>query len=84
MSGYEGNATNLDWPGIDALDSDRGVTGTLGSGYRGGDFQSSNIRYLQISTRTFAAKDPDSLGAAERYDPSFGIFQGGRLGRTAP
>lgn len=84
ISGYEGNATNEDWPGIDTADSDRGITGTVGSGYRGGDFQSSNLRYLQISTRTFAAKDADSSGYNQRYDASLGIYQGGRLGRTAP
>ncbi len=83
VPGYEGNATNIDWPGINKEDPARGVTGTVGSGYRGGDFLSEPI-YCQISTRIYASKDPDSLGYAQRYDPSFGIFQGGRLVRTAP
>lgn len=84
LSGYEGNATNIDWPGISTIDSARGVTGTVGSGCRGGDFQSSNIRFFQISTRTYAAKDPDSEGYRQRYDSAFGIFLGGRLARTSP
>ena len=82
--GYEGNATNIDWPGIDASDSSRGATGTVGSGYRGGDFKSANSIAYQISNRSFASKDPDSLGYAQRNDPTFGIAQGGRLGRSAP
>lgn len=84
LTGFEGNATNTDWPGIDPTDTSRGVTSTVGSGYRGGDFQSSNIRAFQISTRTHAASDPDSSGYQQRYDSSFGIYQGGRLTRTAP
>jgi len=84
LSGYEGNATNTDWPGINTIDSARGVTGTVGSGFRGGDFQSSSMRHFQISTRTYAAKDPDSESLSQRYDATLGIFQGGRLGRTAP
>ena len=83
-SGYEGNATNIDWPGINSTDSSRGVTNTAGSGYRGGDFNSSNIRYFQVSARALAATDPDSAGYFQRYDSSFGVFGGGRLGRTAP
>ncbi len=84
LSGYEGNATNTDWPGINSADYARGVTGTAGSGYRGGDFMSASLRHLQISTRSFASKDPDSEGYNQRYDASFGIFGGGRLVRTAP
>lgn len=83
-SGYEGNATNLDWPGIDSADQARGVTTSVGSGYRGGDFQSSSSRLFQVSTRTNAVKDPDSEGYSRRYDAGLGIYQGGRLGRTAP
>ena len=83
-SGYEGNATNDDWPGIDSIDTARGVTGTVGSGYRGGDFQSPTIRHFYVSTRSDAARDPDSLGVSQRYDGSLGIYGGGRLGRTAP
>lgn len=84
LSGYEGNATNTDWPGMNTTDSAYGVTGTSGAGYRGGDFNSSNIRFFQISTRTDASRNPDSEGKLQRYDASFGIFQGGRLVRTAP
>ncbi len=84
IAGFEGNATNLDWPGINSVDAARGVTGTAGSGTRGGDFQSANVRSFQTSTRTFAAKDPDTEGYSQRYDSSFGVFQGGRLIRTAP
>ncbi len=83
-SSYEGNATNNDWPGINTGNSAYGVTGTLGSGYRGGDFNSANVRYFQISSRTDASRNPDSEGKLQRYDASFGIFQGGRLVRSAP
>ncbi|MBF0484764.1 MAG: SUMF1/EgtB/PvdO family nonheme iron enzyme [Candidatus Omnitrophica bacterium] len=84
VAGYEGNATNNDWPGIDVTDAARGVTTTIGSGYRGGDFQSPNIRHFQLSNRTFAVKDPDSEGFYSRYDARFGVYGGGRLVRTAP
>ncbi len=84
VSGYTGNATNLDWPGINVIDSSRGITGTVGSGYRGGDFQSTSSSQMQTSSRTFASKDPDSEGSSQRYDASFGVFSGGRLVRTAP
>ncbi len=84
LPGYEGNATNTDWPGIDNLNPSRGVTGTIGIGYRGGDYASSNIREYQLSSRIYAAKDPDSSGFYQRYDAGFGVNQGGRLGRSAP
>ncbi len=83
VTGYEGNATNTDWPGIDATSS-RGVTDSIGSGFRGGDFQSSNVRDFQISSRRLAAKDPGGEGLNKRYDNSLGVFGGGRLVRTAP
>ena len=83
-TGFEGNATNTDWPGINSTDAARGVTGTVGCGYRGGDFQSSSIRHFQTSSRTYAVKDADTLGYNQRYDASSGVFQGGRLGRTSP
>ncbi len=82
--GFEGNATNLDWPGIDPFDPRRGITRTVGSGYRGGDFQSPHLRHFQVSNRTLASKDPDSSGYFQRYDPNEGVFKGGRLARTAP
>jgi formylglycine-generating enzyme required for sulfatase activity len=84
LSGYEGNASNTDWPGIDSTNANRGITGTKGIGYRGGDFASSNIRAFQLSSRTYAVKDPDSEGFLQRYDAANGVFQGGRLARTAP
>lgn len=84
VSGYEGNATNIDWPGINSVDSARGVTGTSGTGFRGGDFNAAASKYYQISNRTLAVRDPDSQGYSQRYDAAFGVFQGGRLGRTAP
>ncbi len=84
ISGHEGNATNVDWPGIDVSDARRGVDRTLGIGYRGGDFQSASIRDFQVSARSFAAKDPDSAGFKQRHDASSGIYYGARLARTAP
>ncbi|MBF0330544.1 MAG: SUMF1/EgtB/PvdO family nonheme iron enzyme [Candidatus Omnitrophica bacterium] len=83
VSGNEGYATNVDWPGIDSADARKGVHKTIGIGYRGGDFQSSNIRDFQISSRTFASKDPDSMGLKQRRDASSGIYYGGRLVRTS-
>jgi len=84
VAGYEGNATNSDWPGIDGTDSARGVRFTVGSGLRGGNFNSSSVRHFQLSNRTNASKDADSESYYQRYDASFGVFQGGRLGKTAP
>jgi len=83
VTSYEGNATNPDWPGINSTDSAYGVTNTAGYGYRGGDFNSSSVVY-QASDRSNASKDPDTEGKYQRYDASFGIFNGGRLGRTTP
>ncbi len=82
-SGYEGNATNTDWPGINSNIA-YGVNGTVGIGYRGGDYASGSIRHFQTSNRTFAAKDPDSSGFYQRYDATYGVMTGGRLVRTAP
>ena len=76
-----GFATNVDWPGIDPTQSN-GVDSTYGIGYRGGDFQSPNSTIYATSARTYAVKDPDSQSCVERYDPSCGVFQGGRLGRN--
>ncbi len=83
-TGYEGFAPNTDWPGINAIDASRGVTNTVGIGYRGGDFASGNIREYQLSSRSLGSKDPDSAGYYQRFDPAFGVYGGGRLGRTAP
>ena len=54
-SGYEGNADESDWAGIDAI-VERGVTGADGSGFKGGawDDEVSGAR-LRISDRHTAA-----------------------------
>ncbi|MCD4780413.1 MAG: formylglycine-generating enzyme family protein [Candidatus Omnitrophica bacterium] len=55
VSGYEGNATNSDWPGMDT-NTARGVTGANGSGFRGGAWDSqSSGDLLRVSDRTEAA-----------------------------
>lgn len=74
LSSYEGNATNIDWPGISQNFTDRGVTGALGAGYRGGSFTSTPTTDLRVSNRVNAANN--SVGR------SYGI--GGRLVRMAP
>jgi formylglycine-generating enzyme required for sulfatase activity len=48
-----GNATNTDWPGIDATPAN-GVTGALGSGSRGGSLVDA-ANYLAISFRQHGA-----------------------------
>lgn len=55
QSGYEGNATNTDWPGIDGVPA-RGITGATGSGFHGGGWgdQASGAA-LRISDRSNAA-----------------------------
>lgn len=82
-SGYEGNATNADWPGINS-NLMYGVDGTVGIGYKGGDYSSGSIRHFQVSSRNFAVKDPDSQGFFQRYDANYGVVTGARLARTAP
>lgn len=84
LASFEGNATNVDWPGIDPVDVRRGVNKTSGIGYRGGDFSSASTSDFLISSRSFAAKDPDSMGLNQRHDASAGTFYGARLARTAP
>lgn len=53
LAGFEGNANELDWPGLDAVPS-KGVTGTLGSGLKGGGWDDVQDR-LRISDRQDAA-----------------------------
>ena len=54
-TGYEGNATNSDWPGTDVV-AGRGVTGADGSGYRGGAWDdAAGAARLKISDRQDAA-----------------------------
>ena len=69
---YEGNATNTDWPGINATPA-RGVTGYSGAGKRGGGWDEGES-YLEISNRTVATSG----------DSSRGIIHGGRCVRTSP
>lgn len=73
-AGFEGNATNVDWPGIDATAS-RGVTGSAGSGYRGGSWSTAPI-YSRTSDRYWA-----SYGLL--LSPRDKSFSGGRAVRTA-
>jgi len=81
-SSDEGNATNIDWPGIDDT-NDQGITGTVGIGWRGGGFKSVEGR-LYVSDRTNAAKDSDSEGYDQRFDAPPNVIHGGRFVRTAP
>lgn len=76
LASYEGNATNLDWPGIDSTDNTRGVTGAAGSGLRGGGWATTAAAAarLEVSNR--------DLGASE--DSTRGTDYGGKLVRTAP
>jgi len=67
----DGNATNLDWPGIDATSIDRGITAATGAGNRGGD---TKFNYA-VSDRTRAADN--TVNVRSNY---YGI----RLARTAP
>lgn len=71
-SSYEGNATNLDWPGIDGTTA-RGVTGAAGSGRRGGNWSSTTAARLQVSDRANAGTTDTTRGSG----------YGGRLVRTA-
>jgi len=50
---YEGNATNLDWPGIDAT-TNKGVTGYASLGNRGGTWNDSSL-FTTTSNRTYAS-----------------------------
>jgi len=60
-SGYEGNADEEDWPGIDAI-IQRGVTSSEGSGFRGGAWDSLESR-LRISDRSDAANSSASAAS---------------------
>ena len=71
--GFEGNATNMDWPGLDATPS-RGITGADGSGLKGGSWASTDAARLAVSDRDQAA-NADTTRAAD---------YGGRCARTAP
>ena len=72
-SGFEGNATNVDWPGISLNIESKGASLVWnGSGYRGGDWNDGKSR-LQVSERYFGALDP--------FGPNIG--SGFRCVRTA-
>ncbi len=84
-SSYEGNATNTDWPGIDSTTA-RGVTGTIGMGFRGNNFKGNNNIFFQTSTRYTATLDPESEGYLYRYETSEvpDLIGTGRFARDAP
>ncbi len=54
-TGYEGNATIADWPGMDQTTPANGIDGAAGSGFRGGSW-SDSATYLRTSDRTEAAR----------------------------
>lgn len=68
-----GNATNYDWPGLDATPSN-GITGTIGSGIRGGGYDTATSGDLRMSARADAA-DYSNFGTRL-------INVGGRLARS--
>jgi len=73
---YEGNATNLDWPGLDATSEMRGITGATGSGFRGGGWATTTAVMAtggKISGRANAGTT----------DTTRGTDYGGRGVRTA-
>ncbi len=73
-SSYEGNATNLDWPGVDTTSAARGITGAAGSGLRGGGWATTTAGRLAVSNRWKAGTT----------DTTRGTDYGGRCVRTAP
>ncbi|MCM8774979.1 MAG: hypothetical protein NC930_01290 [Candidatus Omnitrophica bacterium] len=76
-SGYEGFATNTDWPGIDATTA-RGVTGATGSTYRGGCWASSSDDRMEIMDRN------PTEGGVITLDNVRHQYKGFRAARTAP
>lgn len=70
--GYDGNATNSDWPGIDSTITN-GITSAQGSGVRGGSWQTTTSATLAVSDRSQMATDT-----------SRSAVLGGRCVRTAP
>ena len=73
LASYHGNATNPDWPGYDTTYPTRGISGAVGSGYRGGPWNNG---------ATLARASDRSL-AAYTYPGRFNGL-GGRLARTSP
>lgn len=52
-AGFEGNATNADWPKVDDDTAERGVTSAKGAGFRGGGW-TDQAKRLQLAIRVFA------------------------------
>ncbi|MFA5059955.1 MAG: SUMF1/EgtB/PvdO family nonheme iron enzyme [Candidatus Omnitrophota bacterium] len=82
LASYEGNATNLDWPGFNSANPTRGVNGTKGSGYKGGGFETDSFERLGTSSRRKVAANAES-DASTSYRSHGGQFFAGRLARTA-
>lgn len=72
LSSYEGNASNVDWPGISSTTS-QGVSGATGIGQRGGGLNSTTAARLKISDRN----------GAGTTDTARQAYYGGRGVRTA-
>lgn len=84
-TGYEGNATNHDWPGIDLGHFDRGITmaDALGSGFKGGGAILSSDPPFDIAMGPVSSRIVACNNMAQRTDPP-NLEAGGRLARTAP
>jgi formylglycine-generating enzyme required for sulfatase activity len=61
-SSFEGNATNIDWPGILNTAPQRGVSQAGGSGQRGGAYDETSVELI-VSTRNQAASEPATRAA---------------------
>jgi formylglycine-generating enzyme required for sulfatase activity len=70
-----GNATNTDWPGIDATPAN-GITGGAGAGSRGGHWNLASYLFY-FATTSARVNATDSLTTRS-------FICGGRVGRTAP
>ncbi|MFH1768725.1 MAG: SUMF1/EgtB/PvdO family nonheme iron enzyme [Candidatus Omnitrophota bacterium] len=70
-AGCEGNATNIHWPGYV---NGQGVSGAVGSGFRGGGWQETTAAKMAVSDRSKAAYT----------DISRGVDMGGRCARGYP
>jgi hypothetical protein len=72
---YEGNATNTDWPGLDATPA-RGITSAFGTGMRGGGY-GADSQWAAVEARHYGT------GGGTGTD-SKASNVGSRLARTAP
>lgn len=70
IEGYEGNATNSDWPGYS---EGQGVISSAGSGFKGGSWLETTVGRMAISDR-----DRASMTSSARISDG-----GGRCARTA-